>query len=493
MWMLARDRKNPEEAVVSDRSDAWAAMRERNELAEHLLGGTEAMRRAGQLYLPQYPEEENEDYQIRLERTVLTNFFRKSVRTLSAKPFMKHMEIKDLAPVLDPLRTDADKEGNSLHIFSHRAFRTGMAKGLSHIVIDYPRNASPDGTLAGQRASGTRPYFKHIGPENVIAAYSEIINGDERYTHVRILMNSVERVGFGEILIQRILVMEPGMNTLYRLVDEAHEEWRVEDRWATNLDFVPMVSFYAERTAFMEAEPPLSDLANLNVAHWQSSSDQMNILTVSRFPMLAASGITMVNDSDHANPGRHRIGPRQIYTASDPASRFYWLEPTGAAIESGEKDLERLKDEMSLLGMELVMRGRSGRITATAHHIDKAEADTALAQMAIDFEETINRALRYANAYTNGGDLEEDAGSVKLASDFGLTLRDSQEIAYLIDMRAQGFLSQKQLLTELKRRSVLDDDLDIVIEMQKLDSMTPEDGGGGDSPTPTDVPLVAVQ
>ena len=105
----------------------------------------------------------------------------------------------------------------------------------------------------------------------------------------------------------------------------------------------------------------------------------------------------------------------------------------------------------------------------------------------------MNRALRYAQAYTNGGNIDEDAGRVKLASDFGLTLRDSQEIAYLIDMRSQGFLSQEQLLTELKRRSVLDDDLDIVLEMQKEDAMTPSDPGDGGTPSPTDVPLAAVQ
>jgi len=35
----------------------------------------------------------------------------------------------------------------------------------------------------------------------------------------------------------------------------------------------------------MQAKPPLLDLAWLNVEHWQSASDQSNILHVARVPI----------------------------------------------------------------------------------------------------------------------------------------------------------------------------------------------------------------
>lgn len=471
----AASRKDPREAKVSDYSTAWAAMRDRNELVEALLGGTERLRQEGETYLPRYAEEEADDYQNRLERSVLTNFFRKSLRTLGAKPFIRPMSIKKdtLASGLEPLLEDCDLEGNSLHVFSHRAFKLGLGKGLSHILVDFPRVASPDGTALGQQSSGARPYFRMIAPENVIAAYADNVNGEERYTHVRIRSQAVRRVSqFGEGMVETILVMEPGRNELWVLVDPEKELWRKDDEWNTGIDFVPLVTYYSERTGFLEAEPPLLDVAYLNITHWQAMSDQINILSVARFPILAASGVTNMNDSDYAYPNRIRVGPRQVYTTSDPQSRVYYVEHTGAAIASGAAFLADLADQMALLSMELVLRGRAGRITATAHAIDKAEADTALGQMAVDFEEAINQALRYANAW-NGGSVEESAGKVQLASDFGLTLRETEEIRELIEMRKFGFLTEETLLRELKRRQVLSDDFDVAEEILAISKMPP--------------------
>jgi hypothetical protein len=373
------------------------------------------------------------------------------------------------------LLKDSDREGNSLHVFSHRNFRAGMSKGLAHILVDFPRFSSPDGTLAGQRNSGAAPYFRQVAAENVIAAYADVVNGQEQYTHVRIWMQSVQRAAqFGEIIVDEILVLEPGKNQLWRLTDPEKELWTKIDEWLTGISFVPLVTFYADRTGFLEADPPMLDVAHLNVAHWQSESDQTNVLTVTRFPILGASGVTSINQSDHASPSRHRIGPHQVLTASDPQSRFYYVEHTGAAIAAGAAHGQHLEDAMAELAMDLVLRGRSGRITATAHSIDKGEADTALNQMAVDFKEAIEQALRYASAWQAEGDaaqrkaLSESAGEPKVASNFGLSLRDSQEARDLMEARKHGWITHETLLKEFKRRSILNDEFDIVVELATL-------------------------
>ena len=472
-YMAASERRDPKDSVVSDRGDAWLMMRPKWDLINTLLSGTPAMRAKGNLYLPQYEEEDDVNYRTRLERSVLTNFLKKSLRTLSAKPFMRMVTVDDLNPALKPLELDADKEGNSLHVFGHRVFRSGVGKGLSHILVDFPRESSPDGTLAGLRASGAGPYFREVASDNVIAAFSAVVDGEEQYVHVRVLMEKKQRVDpFGEVVVQQILVMEPGFNVIWQLVDEDKEEWVVVDEFETGIDFVPLITFYSDRVDFLVADPPLLDLAYLNVAHWQSASDQRNILSVARFPILAASGVTDFNQEDQAVPVKFRIGPHQIFTASDPQSRIYYVEHTGAAIAAGNVDLENLKEEMALLGMELVLRGRSGRITATAHQMDKAEADTALSQMAVDFEEALNQALRFANAWL-GGDKNEPAGEVRLSTQFGLGIREESEFRDLLDSRNERHITHETLLRELKRRSILSEDFDVAAEILALDKEPP--------------------
>jgi len=477
-FMAASARKDPKDSIVSDRGDEWLAMLPHWDLIDTLLAGTAAMRHKSTAYLPKYAEEDETNYRARLERSVLTNFLKKSIRTLSAKPFMRMAQVEKLDPALEHLIDDADKEGNSLHVFGHRVFRTGIGKGLSHILVDFPRDASPDGTLAGFRSSGAGPYFREVAPENVIAAFSDVVNGEEQYVHVRVLMEKKQRVDpFGEVRVQQILVMEPGYNVVWQLVDADKEDqpegWAVVDDYETGIDFVPLITFYADRIGFLMADPPLIDLAHLNVAHWQSASDQRNVLTVARFPILAAMGVSEFNNEDQSVPTKFRIGPHQIFTASDPQSRITYVEHSGAAIASGQVDLDNLKEEMAMLGMELVLRGRSGRITATAHQMDKAEADTALSQMAVDFEEAMNQALRYAKAWINPEDRNKSAGEVRLSTQFGLGIREESEFRDLMDARNEGHIKHETLLRELKRRSILSEDFDVAVEILDLKSEAP--------------------
>ena len=71
-------------------------------------------------------------------------------------------------------------------------------------------------------------------------------------------------------------------------------------------------------------ELPLLDLAWLNIAHWQSSSDQRHVLTVARFPMLAGSGVP-----ENTNVV---VGPDRMLTTPNADGKFYYVEHTGAAI-----------------------------------------------------------------------------------------------------------------------------------------------------------------
>ena len=56
-------------------------------MVEALMGGTRAMRAAGQIFLPQEANESGEAYKNRLKRSFLFNAFEKTVRTYASKPF----------------------------------------------------------------------------------------------------------------------------------------------------------------------------------------------------------------------------------------------------------------------------------------------------------------------------------------------------------------------------------------------------------------------
>ncbi len=442
--------------TVATPSSAYQRMYPRWRMIDVLLGGTEAMRAAGKDFLPQYENESNKNYEARLARATLLNMTEQTLDTIAGKPFREQVVLgDDVPPQIEELTEDVDMQGNNLHAFCRTWFREGWAKGLSHVLVEHPTpEAKTDAegeqrprTLADDRAEGLRPYWVHVKPECLIAAYSAVVLGQEVLTHVRILETTVERVGWEEVEVHRVRVLEPGRWELWA-PDEKGEEWHVEDEGATALGYVPLVTFYAgKRTGLMECKPPLTDLAHLNVAHWQSSSDQRNVLTVSRFPILAASG---VNADQKVN-----IGPNNFLTTEAAEGKWYYVEHTGAAIKAGAEDLSALEDQMSTYGAEF-MRKRPGDETATGRALDSAESSSYLASTVRDFQDCVELAMQYTADWLG----LDEGGSVRINADVDLSEADAAELDALLKMRAQRDISRKTLLDEMQKRSVLSDDFD---------------------------------
>jgi len=125
----------------------------------------------------------------------------------------------------------------------------------------------------------------------------------------------------------------------------------------------------------MTAEPALLDLANLNIAHWQSDSDQRNILHVARVPILFAAGL---GDSE-APIKKLNIGAT-TFINGQIGSDLKYVEHSGKGIEAGRQDLQDLEQRMAQMGLNMLVKGagRSGSATATARVLDQSEADSPL-------------------------------------------------------------------------------------------------------------------
>jgi hypothetical protein len=464
------------EADVSTPSSAHNTMSPRWELVDALLGGTEAMRAAGKKFLPQHEQESDRNYSNRLSRAVLLNMFDSTLDTLSGRPFEEEVVYGDDVPepIVDQVLDDVDMQGQALQPFCQAWFRESWAKGLSHVLVDQPQRSEPTDaegkprprTLEDDRREGVRPYWVLIRPENLLAAYGEVIDGREVLTHIRILETSVERVGFEEMHVQRIRVLEPGTWSIWEQ-DGDKKKWILADQGTTGLSRIPLVTFYAgKRDGMMLCQPPLLGLAHLNIAHWQSAADQRNVLTVARFPILAGKGI----DED----SKITIGPNNYLTSTE-GGEWYYVEHTGAAIEAGRKDLEDLENQMASYGAEY-LRKKPGGETATARALDSAETSSYLSMTVQRFEDCVAQALQLTAEWMG----LDEGGTVDLADiDEEPAGTEAPQLDTLTKARAARDLSRENYLGELKRRGVLCEDFDLEKNQGQLDAEAPTDGLNG--------------
>lgn len=119
MALTQKDREAAEDP--STVSLEFEAMCSRWDIVNTLIGGTEAMRAAGELYLPRHANEGGASYFERLERATLLNMLELTLKQWVGKPFGKPVKLGDDVPEqIVAFETDIDLQGTDIGVFLRR-------------------------------------------------------------------------------------------------------------------------------------------------------------------------------------------------------------------------------------------------------------------------------------------------------------------------------------------------------------------------------------
>lgn len=462
------DKKAPNPATPSL---AYEEMAPKWKQLDDLMGGTAAMRAAAFTYLPKHPQEEDTAYLERLNSTILYNVTELTRSSLVGRVFKEELRLNDDVPKeLKALEENIDLQKNSIPTFCVEWFADGVLKGFSHVLVDMPSLSADqraNRTLADDVKENRRPFWSLIRPENLIFAYYEQIYGVPQLRQVRIVerVSELDESGLQEVWWTNIRVINIGTWEVWRDINENTKnrkpEWRIIDQGTYDLPVIPLITFYTgQKKGEMICKPPLEDLGYLNVRHWQSTSDQINVLTVARFPMLAASGAQV-----EAGKGTMKVGPRQLLTMRDPNGRFYYVEHSGKAIASGQAELDGLVDQMSAYGSEFLRRQIAGR-TAFERAADGGEASSPLRRMALDFKAAVERALQMTALWLRTDPTK--AGTVTVNLEFTEEDVVATDFNVLDKARERMDISRETFIKEMKRRGVIDTTIDVNEELARL-------------------------
>ena len=450
------------------------------DLPHALMKGTRGMRAKGEKYLPKEENEKTKTYNNRMARTVLLNAFQRTIQKLTGEVFSKPITPSEEVPeYLTNMFDDIDGEGNSVDVFCQDVFSDDLVDGVAHILVDYPniKKREVDGILEfywepteeqkaeGQEAEwrpftqgveeelGLRPIWVFIPAASLIGWRVKRVNGVLITTQIRFTDVSYEDDGlYGTKKVERIRVLEPGRYETHKRNEETGK-WDLEEEGTTSLDYIPMVSImFGEKIQDMIAQPPLEGLAYLNMLHWQSSSDQRNILHYAR--LVTYFGRMLVTD---VKTGEVQVGPNSLIHSLDPQGDFKVVEHSGKGIEAGRNDLLDLEKQMAMFGL-IYMMPQTGNITATQRAIESSENDSALLNWALIFQAGINKALEYTADML--GEDKEKVGSLSINTEFKSLLNDV-EADVLIKAFQTGLLPRQIIVDEFTRRGLITDEYDL--------------------------------
>lgn len=425
------------------------------------------MRANSSTYLPRFDKEQIKHYTARVNRSIVYSAYADTAKNIVSKPFSRKMTFQgELPPPLDQIADDVDGQGKTIMQLSREVFTHFVNRGLGHILVDYPVTVDEQGgtpNLKQERDAGYRPRFIAIAPDQLIGWRTEQdAIGKPVLTQIRISETRTEPDGeWGDQPVEYVRVIEPAAWRLYRCVKE---EYVVVQEGVNSLGQIPLVTGYANQTGFLMADPPLRELAETNLAHYQSDSDQRNILHMARTVTLFLRGFTQ-DEADHV-----ALGPNQIIATTNENADAKFIEHAGHAIEAGRKDIEELEMRMVQLGLQPFTQ-KVGNQTATGQGIDESRANCDIQAWVMALEDLMYNAYALAAEWI-GVEMPDDF-KPDVFNDFAIWMRAAQDVDQLIKMRQAGEVSRRTFLREVKRRNVLSETVDVEEEVTQIESEGP--------------------
>jgi hypothetical protein len=449
--------------TVADKSSAVEKMARAWDVVGPLLEGTTAMREKSTALLPKWPRETPENYAARLSSATLYPAYARTVSTLAGKPFSRPVTLsEDMDEQIKTLLENVDREGRNLDAFSAELLECALGYGMAHILVDYPV-APKTRTKAQEQELSLRPYMVLVRPTQLLGWRIED-------TGRLVLLRYMEKVtvddgDYGAKEIDQIRVLTPGKWELWRKTEDVKQTqgiWTLHASGATTMQDIPFVTVYGRRVGNMVSRPPMMELAHLNVKHWQSQSDQDNIMHIARVPILTVAG---VNDTFELVLGSNSavklpVGATMAYT-----------EHSGNAIGAGKISLDDLKEEMRQSGAEM-MSVRPGPTTRIEAAGDASSSMSDLQRVVLGAEDQLDVAIKYMGQWIG----VEKTGNVTLFNDFGVLASAETSASIIMQAGTAGVLSKQTTFDELKRRGMVSPDIDWNDEQERLSEEGPPVG-----------------
>ena len=446
--------------TVESPNTAYVNMEPHWLLIEALLQGTYGIRKGHRKYLPQEVRELDEAYDNRLMRSTLAPYYVRLERMLAGMLTRKPVRLEDVSDVVTEQLFDVDLQGNDLNVWTYETARKCIRYGHVGVLVDAPK--------AGENG---RPYWTQYTPRDILGWRSEIKDGKQQLTQLRLMEQITVPDGlYGEKQVEQVRVLTPGAFEIHQ--KDKKGDFVLVDEGSTSLSEIPFSVAYANRVGVLESRPPLADIAELNLKAYQVQSDLDNQLHISAVPMLAIYGFPQSAEEISAGPGEALALPE--------SARSEYIEPSGNSYDAQFKRLDQISQQINELGLAAVLGQKLSAETAEAKRIDRSQGDSTMMVIAQQMQDLIDNCLGFHAQFMQ----QAQAGSSFINRDFLAARLEPQEIQSLLQLYTAGTITQETLLNQLSAGEVLGDEFDVeeeieatqtggLIEMQQPDPTPP--------------------
>lgn len=470
-----------EAADLEKRAPDMAAMLPYWDKTDAIVEGYDAIKACGRSYLPQFIDEDNNDYDNRLKLTKYTNVYRDIVEGLASKPFEEEISLeKDTNAEIEVFAEDVDGDGNNLTMFAALTFFNAINSAIDWIFIDYPTvDRSKVRTLADEKAAGVKPFWSHILGRNMLEVQTTKFGGKSEISYARIF-----EPGCGNPDRVRVFKRDPATSVVTWELWEKQEEvgpdnkrkYKLIDSNVITISVIPLVPFSTGRRdgSTWKFFPAMQDAADLQIQLYQDESALKYIKTLSGYPMLAANGLRPEMMPDGKTPKKVRVGPSRVLWGVPDGNgnhgEWVYVEPTAANMKFLAEDIKETKQDLRELGRQ-PLTATSGNLTVITTAVAAGKARTAVGAWALGLKDALENALVITCMWMK----IEAEPEVNVYNEFDNFAEGNTDVEALNSARERGDISRVTYWKEYKRRKILSPEFDADEETAELLKEVPGD------------------
>jgi hypothetical protein len=501
---------------VTAEHPAVVRMKPRIQKCRILMGGTPAVREAGELVLPRYPRESDQRYFIRRDRVALFNGYKTTVTGFVGLIYRSDPTLgTDMPAKIVTDAEDIDRRGTKWTVFFRKVLTDAtVTGGPAGVLVDYPRVEGDPTTLTRPQAKklNLRPYAIHIRADQVVSFRPGEVDGVPSL--MQIVFRETDEVAYGRFGVKMETAYRVYRRTrktvtveVWRLVDGATssegvvsgQNYKMDEEPVTlsNMDEIPFAPHVlGEEKGYLESDPPLDGLADLVLEYHREKTGLSNIRGLACVPTIKRKGYIPRTDNI-GNVIREPVfvGTEEVIDVPIEGDVDYF-SPDVSVCEPGDRALTALRGEMGAVALAALAPDPTAPETATANRLDSSAQHGGLAVMAQTHRDCIEKVFQLFAKFRK----LPKSGSVTVNTDFELLTADPTLITALSSAATSGNLPIEDFLRILVRIKLLPADYNVddaissllsgvrgLASLTAFASTKPSDkGNAGDGNTPAE-------
>jgi hypothetical protein len=465
--------------------------------ARAVLAGEDAIKAAGERYLPKLDSQSSDEFDAYRKRA---SFFNATGRTLDGysglifrrAPFIRVPEEKSaLGAALTDFVNDADMLGTSLYGYAKNLITEVLGVGRAGTLVDWEGDFE------------NRAYASLYQAEQIINWRVERVNGRSVPTLI-VLKETVASDGsakdeFANDSVEQIRVLKlvaggaqassASDSTKKRAAYSYQVEiWRAKDSgkkggkadWALvetrvplrlgkPLPTIPFV-FHGPRNSLPAVDKlPLTDLIAVNLDHYRLDADYKHGMHFTALPTAWVSGFDKTSSL--------RIGSSTAWVSETPGATAGFLEFTGDGLGTFERAMDRDEKLLAVLGSRLLESQKRVGETAQAIELRQSGEHSVLANVSTSVSESLTQVLRWVYWWNSTEEspelITDNLVVISLNTDFSMAGMDSNALREIVAAWQAGAISQDTMLELFRRGEILPDGRSNEDEVALIKASTP--------------------